>query len=98
MSTVVSSSKSTVSPNTPRVACPLPTYPSGRIVIPLVSDVAKSPGRPAKATGTTMTVDGGEHGFPHERASAPRASNSVNLANDCVVQLKMHSHVYIFCT
>ena len=63
-----------------------------------MSAVAKSPGRAAKATGATMEVDGGDHRVPHERASAPRTSNGVNLGDDGVVQLKVHSHVYTYNT
>jgi hypothetical protein len=63
-----------------------------------VSAVAKSPGRAAKATGATMEVDGGDHRVPHERASAPRTGNGVDLGDDCVVQLKVHSHVCTYNT
>ena len=94
MSTVVSSSRITVSSNTPRVTGPLAPYPRGRIVVPLVSAVAESPGRAAKALGTTVAVDGGQHRAPHECASAPRTGDGVDLGNDCVVQLKVHSHVW----
>lgn len=76
----------------------MPLYPRCRIVVPFVSAVAKSPGRAAKATGATMEVDGGDHRVPHERASAPRTGNGVNLGDDCVVQLEVHSHVYTYNT
>ena len=45
-----------------------------------------------------MAVDGGDHSVPHERASAPRTSNTVYLGDDCVVQFKVHSHVYMYNT
>lgn len=63
-----------------------------------MSPVAQNPGRAAKALGTAMAVDGGQHRVPHECASAPRTGNGVDLANDCVVQLKVHSHVWLYDT
>ena len=96
MSTVVSSSRSTVSPDTPRVTGPLAPYPRSGIIVPLMSAVAESPGRPAKAIGAPLAVDGGEHRVPHECASAPWTGDGVDLGNDCVVQFKVHSHVWLW--
>ena len=93
MSTVVSSSRSTVSSNPPRVTGPLAPYPGSGIIVPLVAAVTESPGRPAQAIGAPAAVDGGQHRVPHECAAAPRTGDCVDLGNDCVVQLKVHSHV-----
>ena len=62
-------------------------------MIPLVFTVAEGSGRAPQTTGATMMIDGGEHRFPHERATPSRAGDGVDLGNYPVVQLKMHPHV-----
>lgn len=98
MSTVVSRRTRIVSSDTPRVATALAAHPSGRVTIPFVLAVAKHAGCLAQASRSTLPADSVQDRLPHKGTAASRSGDGINLADDRIVELNVHSHVSIIST
>ena len=98
MSTVVSRRTRIGSSNAPGVARALAAHPFGGVVIPFVFAVAEYASRRAQVLHATMPVNGLYDRFPHESATASQSGDGIDIANDRVIELNVHSHVYILST
>ena len=58
--------------------------------------VAKYAGSIAQGPWATAPVDSSQYRLSNERATAPRASYSVDLGDDHIVEFNVHSHVYSY--
>ena len=56
--------------------------------------VAECTGSLSQGTRSTVSVDSSQHRFAHEGASAPWAGDGINLGDDRIVKLNLHSHVH----
>lgn len=98
MSTVVSRRTRIGSSNAPEVASALAAHPFGGVIIPFVFAVAEYASRRAQVLHATMPVNGLHDRFPHESATASQSGNGIDVADDRVIELNVHSHVYIYST
>ena len=98
MSTVVSRRTRIGSSNAPGIASALAAHPFGGVIIPFVFAVAEYASRRAQVLHATMPVNGLYDRFPHESAPASQSGDGIDLADDRVIELNVHSHVYIYGT
>jgi hypothetical protein len=81
------------SASAPGVASALRTNPLGRIVIPVVTDIADCPERGLDVIPPALILQTPTHELGDERAPPPRSDPAIELGDEFVIEGYVQSHV-----